>query len=888
MANIIKNNKIIASLCSIPEREASLKETVASILPNIDHLNVFLNEYERVPDFLIDKKITFARSQDYEDRGDANKFFWADKLNDCIHFVCDDDLIYSKEYFDYMIKRLIDFDCQAIVGLHGSIFHKNFNSYYRDRDLYSNKKKYPHDINVHILATSSLCYHTSTIKVSLCDFKIKNMADIWFGILGQKQKIPFIRVSTNKRYLTLTRTYNITETIFYQSDKNTGSKFDNSEHINDIIKKNQPWKIFYVKKTLYIRNIDNLLNIDRYIHHINFLLNETAYFSDYFKVIDVKEVLKINFKMYNVLIIDINSIFLKYENLENIIDKIRGFKKRKICIFIDIHNYTFKGYNNLKNLMYKFGITDIISRFDCDELNVVKRYCSYFQYHIIPYHINFNIYYDYKLEKRYDILLYGMTTPSYPFRKRLFNLLKERKDFKIYHIEAKLPYSILGDKLAKIINQSWITIATCSKYDYLLKKYFEISACKSVVAGNMATSGKDIWGDNFIELDDKMSDKKIIDILKSSLENKEELIRKSNVMYDKIFSEFNCKKYPEKIDQILSKPILKVIYIASLCSIPERVKCLKDAVESILPHVDYLNVFLNNYKSVPDFLINNKITFARSQDYEDRGSGNKFFFAADIRIKYINSNDVRCIHFTCDDDIIYTKEYFNLMKTKINKYNDSVVGLFGTVITDDFQSFYTKNKKRGISYRIFDMIDGDKAVHILGTGCLCYDVKNIIVEIEKFKHKNLADIQFALLGQQQKIPFIRVKHTNKNILKFNTKLNTKKTLYYNSLNKTGNAMDTSNQLDKIIKKNKWKIFSSRFRNIRKKRKERKKGKKKKKGIKEKIKKQIKERIEKQKKQINKLAKKGEKKYKKNKGKQPMVNLRKKNLVKYISNISNIS
>ncbi|MCA9748906.1 MAG: glycosyltransferase, partial [Romboutsia sp.] len=100
---------------------------------------------------------------------------------------------------------------------------------------------------------------------------------------------------------------------------------------------------------------------------------------------------------------------------------------------------------------------------------------------------------------------------------------------------------------------SWLAIATPSEYDYLVAKYFEISACNTVVVGNMANSGRHIWNDNFIEINEKMSDIEIIETIKKALNDKKMIKDKAKIMYELIQTEYNMIKYAEKIKKILNK-----------------------------------------------------------------------------------------------------------------------------------------------------------------------------------------------------------------------------------------------------------------------------------------------------------------------------------------------
>ena len=94
-------------MASIPEREHALEDSVASILPQCDQFNIYLNNWDVVPDFLNHKKINVFRSQDeLGDLGDVGKFFCCDSWNDAYIFTVDDKLLYPRNYAKQMIGKI--------------------------------------------------------------------------------------------------------------------------------------------------------------------------------------------------------------------------------------------------------------------------------------------------------------------------------------------------------------------------------------------------------------------------------------------------------------------------------------------------------------------------------------------------------------------------------------------------------------------------------------------------------------------------------------------------------------------------------------------------------------------------------------------------------------
>ena len=195
-----KGDRVTASLASIPSRETSLEQVVKSLLPQVDRLNVYLNEYREIPAFLRHSKIRVATSQEQGNRGDAGKFYWADEVEG-YHFTCDDDFRYPVNYIATLVAALKATEHKAVVGVHGTCFLDPFESYRKSRRRLHCLAQVEQDEFVHVLGTGVLAYHTSTIKVSREDFLLPNMADIWFGLAAQKQQVPCLCLKHSANWL---------------------------------------------------------------------------------------------------------------------------------------------------------------------------------------------------------------------------------------------------------------------------------------------------------------------------------------------------------------------------------------------------------------------------------------------------------------------------------------------------------------------------------------------------------------------------------------------------------------------------------------------------------------------------------------------------------------
>ena len=196
-------DKIYANMATIPKRIPLLETVVNCIIPQVDHLNIYLNNFEEVPWFLNHEKITVVRSQDEGDRGDAGKFFWADKVQG-YYFTIDDDIIYPPDYVEKLKEALDKRGKKCAVGVHGEMYPDVIRHWTKDRIktyhfYYENQKDTP----VHVLGTGCAAFHTEKLQVKPEDFKTPNMADVWFTLICARNLFYRVVVAHQRGWLNI-------------------------------------------------------------------------------------------------------------------------------------------------------------------------------------------------------------------------------------------------------------------------------------------------------------------------------------------------------------------------------------------------------------------------------------------------------------------------------------------------------------------------------------------------------------------------------------------------------------------------------------------------------------------------------------------------------------
>lgn len=213
-----------------------------------------------------------------------------------------------------------------------------------------------------------------------------------------------------------------------------------------------------------------------------------------------------------------------------------------------IHRYCSK--YKLKNIIYSMNHDFYKKRL----LNLNSNYKIYtlhhhFHLYMFPHTIS---------EKKYDILLYGFCNEKkYPLRVFFKNVLEKYKDkyrikiIPLPHYKLK-SWSITGKKLYQEISKSYITIATTSIYDFLIKKYQEIPLCGSMIMGNIPTNYSDIYTKDTIINIETMNENEIIKKIDDSLSNKKELLEKTRKLREKMRNMFSMENVVKELKTIMN------------------------------------------------------------------------------------------------------------------------------------------------------------------------------------------------------------------------------------------------------------------------------------------------------------------------------------------------
>jgi hypothetical protein len=232
-----------ACLAAVPGRREILGQVVASLLPQVDRLGVYLNGWPDVPACLNDPRIVVARSQDHGDRGDAGKMFWTDEAPG-YYLSCDDDLLYPADYARRLVAAIKARSNRAVAGVHGAILPSGAEHYHRDRTVLHYREALDVDTAVHVLGTGTAGWHAPSFRVRPSDFEAPNMADLWLAALGQRERRPFVCLARPAGWL-----QDLTDgarSIYQESLYRAGSAQDTGDQQDRLLRDLAPWALHEV------------------------------------------------------------------------------------------------------------------------------------------------------------------------------------------------------------------------------------------------------------------------------------------------------------------------------------------------------------------------------------------------------------------------------------------------------------------------------------------------------------------------------------------------------------------------------------------------------------------------------------------------------------------
>jgi len=581
-----KDQKVYASMATYPARKKPCGLAIQTILPQVDQLNVYLNGYKKVPEFLKHPKINAIIGK--RNLGAKGKLFFVSQFSG-YHIIIDDDLLYPPDFVLRMIAKVEEYERKSVVGVLGSEMINPIKSYKSSRICWRYSSPLEEDRVIDIIGTGAMAFHSDTVSKNILDhIEQNNMVDPFFAKWARGAGVPFVIIARGEQWIDGIPGVSpgIYERVVCKDDSiQTAvcheifppcSQADRAP-IKGPVPKHPIRKIprFGVGITTFNRP-DSLMEL---------LLQ----LDDWRDVYDLK-----------LVIVDDGSS-ADYSSVK------KWCRYRPWITFrTNKKNHGKKGYYKRVNQVLKF-----FRGLNADRFVLLQddfRICSGFFSAIIAY--------------------WAMIEDGH--RAALDILVQNDKQYREGHWGSARPVSCnFGGSVFD--NSGWMDCAW-----FMPRKTLERLGWKLEKPPKDYWDGAPFRGSGVGEFISRRV-RKIGNIYRTE----KSLIRR--VQLPSLMHPKERSRHPMIEINFYDdfKPPPREMITFSFAAIPSRREFLKRVIDAILPQADRINVYLNGYPDVPDCLKNEKIVAARSQDSGDLSDTGKFFWLTETKgFSFILDDDV--------------------------------------------------------------------------------------------------------------------------------------------------------------------------------------------------------------------------------------------------------
>ena len=200
-AEAILSLERVATIATMPSRIEGLEKALNSMLPQVDRVFVYLDNFTSVPGFLNDSpKISVFRAEEVGNYHSSSRFL-ALGQSPCVLFPFDDDIIYPPDYAETLVSVLGAIGGRTMVGVHGRIFKPPHKSYIRDAVMTHFATSLPQNIHVHELGAGTCAFLSGQLNFNVAQWPSTDMDDLLLAIEAQKRSIRRIVIKRTANWL---------------------------------------------------------------------------------------------------------------------------------------------------------------------------------------------------------------------------------------------------------------------------------------------------------------------------------------------------------------------------------------------------------------------------------------------------------------------------------------------------------------------------------------------------------------------------------------------------------------------------------------------------------------------------------------------------------------
>jgi len=178
----------------MPSRAATFPTALASVVPQVDRLYLYLDGHADVPDLAKgDPRIIPILSRDCPNLRAYGKFLPLEIETGAFVYVgVDDDIRYPADYVASLRSGLRGHHDRAVVGYHGAILPRPLVRYTKGRTVFHFAEKLVQQQVVDIVGTGTVMFFTGALRFDFRAWCHVNMADIYLAIEASRARVPCI------------------------------------------------------------------------------------------------------------------------------------------------------------------------------------------------------------------------------------------------------------------------------------------------------------------------------------------------------------------------------------------------------------------------------------------------------------------------------------------------------------------------------------------------------------------------------------------------------------------------------------------------------------------------------------------------------------------------
>ncbi|WP_055048349.1 hypothetical protein [Devosia sp. A16] len=186
--------------------------------------------------------------------------------------------------------------------------------------------------------------------------------------------------------------------------------------------------------------------------------------------------------------------------------------------------------------------------------------------------------------------------------------------------------------------------------------------------------------------------------------------------------------------------------IGGMASIPTRAGDLGQVLDSIVPQVERLYLFLHGYDAIPAVAHHSRVVPVLAPAASAFRASGKFYG--------LLQQAGPCLYFCFDDDILYPPDYVARMTAAILRYGgQAFVGVHGTDYPGPGESYARDRKSRHFARRL----RLDRVIDELGCGTVAFPSELLNIDPRRWPHGDMDDLMLAIEAERSGISRIAIR-----------------------------------------------------------------------------------------------------------------------------------